>query len=740
MSKNFELLRSSGERELLKPPFEVTTPSAISPPRHMAAHFPAEETPEWMHALQSIQRHWRFAAKFAAAFTFCVALIVFLMKPVYEPIARIEVSPPGNELFSLNPGSPSDSVAYAETQAKNLQTDQLAVAVIRKLQLDRNPEFVKVPAYEAAATESDAAHFNITPAERRALKVFKESLQVQRDTASWLINVSFGAQNPKLAALVTNTIVEQFIETNYQTRHDAIVQSTKWLSHQLDDIRARMDESSRALAEFQKTSGITPVGNAQSSFNEKISELNKQLTFAQADRIQLEALLQKVGSQPDSLPQSKADPVVQELSRKLATTRADLRQALVIYGENHPKTKELKAQINELQVQIEGQQKSIYSNLKTSYAAAHTRENLLNSELKEAAKVMGQVAEYEALRKEAQANEALYNTLYTKVKEAGIAAESKSSNIRWVDRARVLDAPTRPRRLLTIFFGMLAGIVGGVVLSCVRGGLDNKVHTLDDVKSLAAGSGISLVPVIGCSNPAENTRWLAKRSQKSQDSVELFLLDRPNSAESEALLGLYTSVRLSRPSRPPQVLLIASAMASEGKTTIATNLSVALAHHGSACIVDADLRKQRVATIFGFDCQHGLSDVLKKYCTLEEALVPVPSKPGLTLLPAGAVPESAGELICSEGMREVIRQLRQRFQFVVVDSPPVLPYADARTMATLVDGVIFVGRSGVSTRQAIKRSLELLRQGHSAPVLDIVLNGVEFTTSDYRQYYYHGYK
>src|SRR5262249_899437 len=154
-----------------------------------------------------------------------------------------------------------------------------------------------------------------------------------------------------------------------------------------------------------------------------------------------------------------------------------------------------------------------------------------------------------------------------------------------------------------------------------------------------------------------------------------------------------------------------------GKTTIATNLSVALARNGCTCLVDADLRKPRVADIFGVGSEPGLSNVLNGSCPLQQALVPAPGVPNLLLLPGGAEKELAGELICSDNLGEVLGQLRQQFQFVVVDSAPVLPYSDVRSISPMADGVILVARSGLTSRVAIKRTLELLEQAHSAPLL-----------------------
>ena len=761
MSKIFEALTRSAGRDPLLPEEYLTSgehsPLAarrigIQPPREGGGE-------EWLRALRALQRHWRWSLAIAVALPLGVAITVLLLiKPVYEPTARIEAVPPGNELFSLDPAVRFDSTFYQETQAKSLQTDELAVAVIRKLHLDQNPEFVQAPSALSRLLrrwfadfggprrkDLNAGESDQTPAEREALKTFQSRLNVQRDTSSWLINISFGAHDPRLAALVTNAIVEQFVDTNYRTQHDAIVQGTAWLSHQLDDIRERMEQSSRALADFQKNTGImatgmSAIGGTQSTFDQKMLELNHQLMVAQGDRVQLEALLQKVSPENTSaLPQAKSDIVVQEIERKLTSAQVELRQALVTDGKNHPKVKELQAEIAELQQQRKEQQNTIFSNLETAYAAAHTRENLLNSELKVASKELGKLVEYEALKREAQANEALYSALYMKIKEAGIAAESKPSNIRWLDRARVLDFPNRPRRTLDIALGMLAGILAGILVAFVREGLDSKVHTLEDVESLTGSTTISLMPKIDAVGRKLKAVPLWRLAAHQGNGAQALLIQRPTSAESEALRGLFTSIRLAHPFRPPQVLLIASALPSEGKTTIAVNLSATLARQGfKTCIVDADLRKAPVAAIFGLESSLGLSEVLQKSCTLQSALVPAPGVANLTLLP-GLVSQNAGELICSEAMRHVLRQLRAEFQFIIVDSPPILPYADGRAIAAFADGVVLVGRLGVSTRLAMRRSLELLEQVRSAPVLDVVLNGVDFSSQEYRLYDYpHG--
>ena len=605
-----------------------------------------------------------------------------------------------------------------------------------------------------ASASKDSALYQLTEGEYSALHSFRANLSVKRDTASRLISVSFASHDPNMAALVTNTVVAAFVDDTYRDQHDAIVKSSEWLARQLDDIRTRMEESNRSLVEFQKSIGVADVDANKSTFTERMTELNRQLTQAQGDRIQLEALLKSVqAGSPNVLPEIRNNPVVQQLSARLAELRAELSQARIVYGPNHPNVKKLQSQVDELQSQLEAQRTEALGSIRTSYTAATTREKLMDSQIKGASGELSEMARYNDLKREAQANSELYNSLYAKVKEAGISAASKSSNLRIVDEAHVLDSPTRPNRLQAILVGILVALLGGVSLALLREQFDTRIFTPKDVHDWIGAHNVAVVPFF-LPPPAEARQGapVVQRGElaapKGGGSAAVsrqfplgvsFMLDRPHSPEAEALRSLYTSVMLSRPGNPPQVLLVVSSFPGEGKTTVAVNLAMAMAQHGSTCIVDADLRRGRIATAFGVSSKVGLSDVLTGIVPLERAVVQVASVPNLSLVPAHPGHVNAAQLLSSEKVAGVLASLRERFRFVVVDSAPLLPFADGRALSTLVDGLVFVGRSGITTRSVVSRSLELLNEVHSAPVLEFVLNAADLNSAEYRDYRY-GYE
>ena len=731
MSKNFELLRrAQGQAEVLPPAnLRVEIPQIGRFGYDRPVELPHHEASDWDKISTILRKHWKLIFSFAFITFLAVAVVTFLTKPVYEPETRLEIDPPGTEIFSMQAGSAgSVDSEYLQTQAQKLKSDELAMEVIRALRLDRNFDIVTSKTAGGASTPvTDDTAQELSPGENSALKALRDRVKVSRENNSRLVTVSFGSHDPRLAALVTNKLTDFFIDDSFRTRHDAIVKSTEWLSKQLDDIRKKMDDSNQALAAFQRENGIADTGENRNTVAEEMVDMNRQLTQAEADRIQLQAFLaREKQASPDTLPQVRGNPVVQEMTKKLADVKAELAQSEVIYGKNHPNIKKLQNQASELEAQIAAQRSAIVSELKTTYAAAKAREEMMGAQIKSTTKELNQMAQYNQLKKEAQANSDLYNSLYAKVKEAGITAASKSSNIRIVDRARILDSPTRPRRLLNLAMGLLGGVFGGVFLAFVREGLDRRIHTAGDVRKWVGLSGVVVVPAI--------TGWKQKLLPGGEGPgvAARRLLEHPYSLEAEALRGLHASVLSSRSGRTPQVILVASALPQEGKTSIAVSLAVSLAQHSKVCLVDAHLRKPGVERALGFRAEQGLAEVLSGSAFLEQVIVAEPNIPNLTVLPAGSARPDPAIALSSMTMRKMLLDLRQQYDFVVIDSAPALPFADVRIMSAMADGIVLVARSGITTREAMARTREILAEVQGAPVLNVVLNGADSRQVDYR--------
>jgi polysaccharide biosynthesis transport protein len=750
MSRIFDALTKEGRMESQIRPVDC----------HSAPLFSVQSRSErtesdWERVLWILQKHWLLSLGFALAVLIATTVYTFQINPFYAPTARIEVDPPGWAVAPIHDtgnNTESSDPDYLETQAQILRSDDLALAVIRKLRLDRNPEFVDEKLLKRAgdqANEQPSDANQLTYLEAVALGTFEKGLTVTAVRNSRLIEISFSSHDPRLAAKVTNATATVFADRNYRGFYQATMQASKWLSQQLDDLRQKVEKSNQALAAFQNANGIVELGEKQNTVTQEAAELSRQISQAQADRIQLEAYLKMAdaGSE-DSLPQVRDNQTFQALRQRLGETRAQLAQALAIYGNKNPNVRKLQSEADELEAQLTAERKNLVGQLRTNYESAKARERLLVQALKEMKGVVGhtneKTAQYDFLKREAQANEDLYDTLLARLKEAEISAGLKSSNIYLVDKARVLDEPTGPRpRQWYIVRGLILGILGGAALSFIKESLDHTVHAPVDIQKWTGLSFVATLPPMVSKNGSGRGLQLAGRATKvllgnrdngQAGSALRFFLERPCSPESEGVRNLRAAIMLSRPTQPPRVLLVASPSPREGKTTVAVNLAIALAQQGKTCLIDGDLRKAAVTQ--KFTGPQGLTDVLAGSTLLESVVQGVPDVENLTLLPVGSVAQNPGELVASGPMGTILLAVRQRFRYVVIDSSPLIPFADARMMATLTDGVVLVGRWGSTTREALIRSFEILKEVH-APVLGIVFNGID---EDFRYSKYYGYR
>src|SRR6267142_307535 len=756
MRRIFDLLHlAGGDNESYRhvPSHQMTLWSrgTLHPARLVAAEN-QEGDSDLLTVVRVFRRRWRTAAWFAGIMMTVTVLVTLLMTPLYAPDVRIEVGAPGSEAFSIN----HDDLAasdndYVETQVLNLLSEQLAIATIRELRLDQKPEFIATrhlpllgwlrPRRRDDTANQNPDELRLTPQESRALEFFKRQLEVRRLGNSRIVGVSFASKDPHLAAQIANTLALNFVNQYYRSRHDAIMQSYQWIEHQLDDIRQKMEASNQALVSFQRSSGITDLDEQQNTFTQRVAELNRQLTQAEMDRVQYESFLSKVGiGEEDALPQVEDNQVILALKQKLAQAQADLSQGLAIYGPSHIKAKQLQSQVDNLNASLLAEKQKVVGALKTNAVAAKSRQLMVGERLDAMRKDLNKLAASSVLKKEAATNSDVYNRLYTSVKEASIAAASKSSNIQIVSNARVLENPTSPNTLLNLAIGMFVGIFGGVVLAFVSEGMDQTIHTPEEVKRFTGQSPMSIVPLIDSIEPKrfglpKPIHWLPVRALPAHNRNVVFVLASPWSPQAEAVRSLKSSILLAKAKQSSLVILIVSSTAGEGKTMLSVNLASVLAQQGETCLLDADIRRPRAASTLGLSMDSGLKDVLEQAVTLERALIKVPHVPGLSLLPPRASVDKAVEIANSPAMEVIIAALREKFRFIVVDCPPIISYPEGRVLSKLADSVILVGRCGTTTRDALTRSVEILADVQ-APVLGVVLNGADLSAPEYSYYNY----
>ena len=692
-----------------------------------------------------LRKHQWLILSFMLSVVTIVSIATFRMQPVYVATARIEIDKENANILPFQGGDSydymMDSDNYIETQAKILTSETLALQTIRNNGLALRPEFSGSGGISEAVASGNLANQKRPP----ELAEFLAGLSVKRVPNSRLMDVSFESTDPQLAARTVNAHIATYIEQNYRSKYEATSQASDWLADQLRDFKIKVQKSEDARIAYERQNQIWTLDDKQNMTTQRLSDINKQYTDAQAERMRKESLYEfaKAGNL-DAVPQNDSNSALADLLKNRGEKSAEYADALQQYGPNFPKVLRLKAQLKDLDDNIDKEKKKILEVLESDYREARQRETLLADALNEAKGEVNQMAEkmveYNILKREAEANKALYEGLMTKMKETAISGALRSSNIRVVDPAMVPTTPARPAKTKNILLSFLVGLVGGIGLALLREYMDNTVKTPDDIETLARLPSLAVVPQFAGSNGHKRRGMLPDFSENGHNKrIELVAQHLPKSQMSEAFRALRTSILLSQAEQPPQVILVTSALPREGKTTAAANLAVTLAQLGdSTVLVDADLRKPGIGRLLnlGSGKYAGLSSYLAGVSSLDIVSVPHPAIPNLVAIPTGPLPPNPADLLSSHKLADAIVELRTKFKFIVIDSPPVMAATDAVILSVHADGVLLVVRSGETPNVAFTRTRDLLTSVKSR-ILGVVLNAVDSSAPDY--YYSYRY-
>jgi capsular exopolysaccharide synthesis family protein len=703
--------------------------------------------PHLLDYLIVLRKHQWLILFFLLTIVTIVTIATFRMQNVYEASAVVDVEKENTPIHFTDAESYElyqDSEQYIITESKILTSETLAMRTVKSMGLDTLPQFggsgkpIKTPAPGTeAALERPAA-----------LSAFLGSLSVARVPNSNLLNVKFESTDPSLAAHVVNAHINNFIEENFQSRFEAANQASTWLAGQLNEMKIKVEQAEDARIAYERENQIWTIDEKNDISSQKLADLNKLVTDAQTDRINKEAVYQLVqAGNYEAIPAVRESNVIQDILKQQSTLSAQYTDAVTQYGPKFPKVVRLQAQLKDLDQLITREKVNIGNQLEAEYHGSRQRELLLKDALDQQKAQSNQMAEklvqYSILKHDADANKQLYDGMLQKLKEAGITAGLRSSNIRIVDPALIPTGPSRPNRSRNIMLSILVGLIGGIGLALLREYMDNTVKTPDDIETLARLPSLAVVPSLSNSNGKRNGRF--SKLLKSpviagkEGRAELISHNMPQSQMSEAFRALRTSLLLSQADHPPQVILMTSALPREGKTTAAVNLAVTLAQLGDkTLLVDADLRKPGINRALSLvDGKHaGLSSYLAGVSSLDLITVPHPAITNLAAIPTGPIPPNPADLLSSRKLTELIAELRTRYKFVVIDSPPIMAATDAVILSVLVDGVLLVVRSGETPKEAFTRTRDLLA-GVKCHMLGVVLNAVDASSPDY--YYSYRY-
>lgn len=706
-------------------------------------HMPRE--PHLLDYLIILRKHQWLIATFLLTVVTVVTIASFKMKPVYKAAARVEVDKESQNTLpfqGVNYDEYIDMENYIETQVKILQSETLALQTINALNLTQYPEFGG-PSGPIALTHGGAG-----VARPAILGAFLANLSIRRVPNSRLVEVEFESADPALAARVANGHVQNYIEQNFRSKYDATTQASGFLSTELEELRVKVEKSEDARVAYERENQIWQIDEKQNITTQTLGDLNKAVTEAQTSVAASEALYRMATSgNVDLLPEVRNSPVIQDLTKRKSALDDSYTAALEQYGPNFPKVQRIAEQKKEVEAELARAQKIMVGSIEEDYNTARQHLGLLQEALDrqkaESNELAEKLVQYHILEHDAESNKQLYDGLLQKLKEAGITAGLRSSNIRVVDPALVPTTPAGPQKAKNILLSILVGLVGGIGLALFREYLDNTVKSPDDIESLVGLPSLAVVPALPSSN-GYHSKWphLTHKSAPQTVSgprVETLSHTQPKSQISEAFRALRTSLLLSQADHPPQVILVTSALPREGKTTAAVNLAVTLAQLGDrTLLLDSDMRKPGIRRALNLTIgkEKGLSSYLAGVANLDEIVVPHPVISNLETITTGPVPPSPADLLSSRRMREAISDLRLRFKFIVIDSPPVMAATDAVIVSSLTDGVLLVARSGDTPKEAFTRMRDLL-SAVKCRILGVVLNAVDSSAPDY--YYSYRY-
>jgi len=692
-----------------------------------------------------LRKHQWLILSFMLAVVTVTTIATFRMQSIYVATTRIEIDRENANILPF----PSDSYDYMidldnyiETQSRILTSETLALHTIRDSGLWAPAEFSSANGPSEAIAVGSLANQKRPP----ELGEFLGNLSAKRVPTTRLMDVSFESTDPQLAARIVNAHIAAYIEQNFRGKYEATTRASTWLTDQLTELKIKVQRAEDARIAYERQNQIWTLDDKQNITSQRLSDINRQLTEAQSERTRKESLYEFAKSDNlDALPQIQSNAALADLMKKQSDASSAYADALSQYGPNFPKVQRLQAQLKDFDQSIEKEKKNILDALESNYKEARQRESLLIQALDQQKAESNQMAEklveYNILKREAEANKTLYDGLMTKLKETAISQGLRSSNIRVVDPAMIPSTPSRPAKTRNVVLAFLIGLVGGIGLALMREYLDNTVKTPDDIERLTRLPSLAVVPQFVDSNGDAKKRGLLKSfgANGHEKRIELVAQNLPKSQMSEAFRALRTSILLSQADHPPQVILVTSALPREGKTTAAANLAVTLAQLGdSTVLVDADLRKPSIGRLLNLgDGKHaGLSSYLAGVSSLDLVTVPHPAIPNLAAIPTGPLPPNPADLLSSHKLADAIAELRTKYKFIVIDSPPVMAATDAVILSVLADGVLLVVRSGETAKEAFTRTRDLLNSVKSH-ILGVVLNAVDSNSPDY--YYSYRY-
>jgi polysaccharide biosynthesis transport protein len=643
----------------------------------------------------------------------------------------------------------TDPEPYYQTQYRVLQGRDLARRAVRRLGLDTVPEFngsgptptrltrvvEALKAKALAPFTGDRPAHHAEPAapgssnENGLVAAFQGRVQVAPVRSSRLVDVAFTSADREFAARAVNVLAEEYVQQNLEFRLENTQKTLDWLTQEVSKQQSIVQQSERVLAEYRENQNALSLEDRQNIVIARLNQMNDAVTRAKTQRVQRESLYRQISGAKDreALISIVQNPFIQNLKTRLSELQRERGRLLDRYGEKHPQVLNITTQIGDAERQINAEVDKTAQAVRNEYEAALAEERSLSADLegqKAAAMDLNRKGiDYSVLQREAESNRQVYESLLQREKELRVIANSRANNVRVLDRAEVPGGPFTPNVNRAWMMAMLFGLGLGVAAAFAIDYLDDTVKTPEDITWRLKLHFLGLVPKV--------------RGERHP------LLSGPVPHDfGEAFRALRTALVANNTGASTRIVAITSAQPLEGKTTTAVNIALALAIGGArVLLIDADMRRPSLHKALRLPNDKGLSHLLVGECRMRE-VVQRTGDPNLLVITAGKTPPNPSELLGSDRMKAFVQQLGVGpFDWVIIDTPPVLAVTDAVILAPIVSGVTFVLGAEMTRWRLAERAIETLQSGHPQSI-SAVLNRVDFDRNRYyySRYYGHQYK
>jgi capsular exopolysaccharide synthesis family protein len=688
--------------------------------------------------------------------TFLLAIIgTFTATPQY--LASTKVLIEKNETNPLFGGkyyyTPQD-LEFIETQIQIITSKSVARKVIKNLDLGKNyqsyfPDMQKSPGFlqtvaqkitdfiksgsdELVATGSASATlgdgYEIHEYDWLA-DIISSNITVEPINESKIYIISFMSENPIFSRLVANSLVKAYMEELLEHKMTSSGITIKWMTQKADEEREKLKESEAKLQKYMRDNDIVTIEDRITVVPQKLVEFSSQLSRAEARRKELYSIYRQIEQATsdnsisiEAIPVIKDDKAIQDIRDEITKVQQKTTELSKKYGPKHPSMISAMSEQERLLDKKKEEIKRVINSVKKEYELAQANEdnlrNLLNQTKSEALGLNEKFVQYQVLKREVESDRTMYEALFSRLKEQNVTEESQNVNVFVVEQAETPIVPAKPRKMVNLLLGLVLSLFGGIVLAFFIEYLDNTINMPEEAEERLG------LPMLGVINQCK----FEKDHAVEQEVISLF---EKNSTHVENFRVLRTALLLSARDRPPKSIVITSMMPGEGKSLIAANLAVTIARAGQrVLLIDADMRKPRQHKMFKLDNSlGGLSTYLAGAGGRGELSGPLAS---LFIIPAGPLPPDPSELLSSVRFKEMLRALQQKYDIVIIDSPPVVSVTDSLIMSSVVDGVILVTRAAKTPYNVVEKGVKSLTDV-KAHILGMVVNG--FNPQKYRYYY-----